>query len=109
MLFRRDGMWYCMLAHAMNTGQVGTMEDLLWLWVPMFQGCGKHKYAAHLGKFLRDLRSVYPPRLSHVIRLHWLCNPTGTAEGFSGVDWLVERNNLYTKVCGVFGCQLNTK
>jgi hypothetical protein len=33
-----------------------------------------------------------------VIRLNWLCNPTGKAHAFRAVDWLVERNNLYTKV-----------
>ena len=48
LLFQHNGLWYCMLAHAMNTGAVGVMEDLLWLWVPMFSGCDKHKYAAHL-------------------------------------------------------------
>src|SRR5258708_8910345 len=47
-----DGMWYCMLAHAMNTGRVGTVEDLLWLWVPMFQDSRNHKYATHIAKFL---------------------------------------------------------
>lgn len=29
---------------------------------------------------------------------NWLCNPTGKADGFRGYDWLMERNNLYTKV-----------
>ncbi len=98
MLFRCDGLWYCMLVHAMNTGAIGTMEDLLWLWVPMFSGCGKHKYVAHLSKFLHNLHSVYPAHLAHVIQSHWVCNPSGQPDGFRGVDWLVEQNNLYTKV-----------
>ena len=29
---------------------------------------------------------------------NWLVNPTGKEDGFRGVDWLVELNNLYTKV-----------
>ncbi|KAG1815388.1 hypothetical protein EV424DRAFT_1325399, partial [Suillus variegatus] len=33
-----------------------------------------------------------------IIRLNWLCNPTGKVFKFRPVDWLVERNNLYTKV-----------
>src|SRR5260370_38888352 len=77
LLFWRDGLWYSMLAHAMNTGAIGTMEDLLWLWVLMFSGCGKHKYAAHLAKFLHNLHSIYPTCLTHVIRCHWVCNPSG--------------------------------
>jgi hypothetical protein len=27
-----------------------------------------------------------------------LCNPTGTNSRFRAIDWLVEHNNLYTKV-----------
>ena len=98
LLFQRDGSWYGMLVHAMNTGAIGAMEYLLWLWVLMFSGCGKHKYAAHLAKFLCNLHSIYPARLAHVIRCHWVCNPSGRPDGFRGVDWLIEQNNLYTKV-----------
>ena len=32
---------------------------------------------------------------------NWLINPTGKSLGCRGVDWLVELNNLYTKV--IFG------
>jgi hypothetical protein len=35
---------------------------------------------------------------SEVIRNNWLVNPTGKPDGFCGADWLVELNNLYTKV-----------
>ena len=98
MLFNRDGLLYVLLVLASNTGAVGLMKDLLWAWVPMFRACGKHKYAIHLSKFLRDLRDMYPSRLGRTIEMHWLCNPSGTPEGFRGVDWWVELNNLYTKV-----------
>jgi len=97
-LFNWDAALYTLLALALNTGAVGLMEDLLWVWVPMFLACGKHKYTMHLSKFLWDLCDTYPERLSHIIQMHWLCNPKGTPDGFRGVDWLVELNNLYTKV-----------
>ena len=77
------------------------MQDLLWHWVPMFLACGKHKYAMHLSKFLQDLYSAYPHQLVHAIEMNWLCNPAGKSDGFQGVDWLVELNNLYTKVIPV--------
>ncbi|KAG1896135.1 uncharacterized protein F5891DRAFT_959147, partial [Suillus fuscotomentosus] len=32
------------------------------------------------------------------IRMNLLCNPSGHALAFRAVDWVVERNNLYTKV-----------
>ena len=98
-LFNWDTALYMLLALASNTGTVGLMEDLLWVWVPMFLVCGKHKYVTQLLKFLWDLHDTYPERLSHIIQMHWLCNPKGTPDGFRGVDWLVELNNLYTKVC----------
>src|SRR6266571_3470043 len=30
--------------------------------------------------------------------MNMLCNPTGKPNAFQPIDWLVERNNLYTKV-----------
>jgi hypothetical protein len=35
---------------------------------------------------------------SEVIWNNWLVNPTGKPDSFHGADWLVELNNLYTKV-----------
>ena len=99
MLFNQDGLMYTLLALASNMGTVGLMKDLLWLWIPVFLACRKHKYTTHLSKFLCDLHDTYPERLSRVIQLHWLCNPKGTPDGFRGIDWWVELNNLYTKVC----------
>ncbi|KAH9176467.1 hypothetical protein EDB89DRAFT_2112841 [Lactarius sanguifluus] len=48
--------------------------------------------------FMKNLHEVYPPALSHLVRMNLLCNPTGKPNAFHPVDWLVERNNLYTKV-----------
>ena len=47
---------------------------------------------------LLELHYIYTPELRNVILRNWLCNPTGKLGQFRGVDWLVERNNLYTKV-----------
>ncbi|KAH8978523.1 hypothetical protein EDB92DRAFT_1770604, partial [Lactarius akahatsu] len=43
---------------------------------------------------------------SHIIQMNILCNPTGKPNVFQPVDWLVEQNNLYTKVIYA-GCGLN--
>ncbi|KXN85444.1 hypothetical protein AN958_11248 [Leucoagaricus sp. SymC.cos] len=50
--------------------------------------------------FKADGQQVTADNSSHeqIIRMNWLCNLTGKNDGFRGVDWLVERNNLYTKV-----------
>jgi hypothetical protein len=39
--------------------------------------------------------------------MNMLCNPTGKPNAFRPVDWLVERNNLYTKVsCVAWLCEM---
>ena len=88
-------MLYALFVLASNTGSIGLMKDLLWVWVPIFLACGKHKYVTHLSKFLQDLCNAYPQRLSDIIEKHWLCNPKGTPDRFRGVDWWVELDNLY--------------
>ena len=52
MLFNWDAVLYTLLALASNMGSIGLMKGLLWLWVPIFLACGKHKYATHLSSFL---------------------------------------------------------
>lgn len=97
LLFNRDALCYRILSHAMDHGAISLVEDILAVWVPIFKGCKKHKYASHLKNFLICLKN-YPPPLARAIRLNWLCNPTGAKDGFRAIDWLVELNNLYIKV-----------
>lgn len=47
---------------------------------------------------MTDVHFVYPDNLKQAVRYNWLCNPSGKQLGFRGVDWLLERNNLLTKV-----------
>ena len=82
LLFNCDIVWYCAMDHAMKMGAIGAMEEILWIWVPIFLRCRKHKYSMHLAKFLCNLWDVYPPQLARMIHLHWLCNPTGAINGF---------------------------
>ncbi|KAF8327241.1 uncharacterized protein EI90DRAFT_2928892 [Cantharellus anzutake] len=44
-LFNCDTMYYRILVHAVNYGMVDIIVDVLSFWVPVFQACGKHKYA----------------------------------------------------------------
>ncbi|KAF8333484.1 uncharacterized protein EI90DRAFT_2916867 [Cantharellus anzutake] len=97
LLFNRDTMYYHILVHAMNHGMVDVIIDVLLFWVPIFQACGKHKYATYLSNFIFKLRH-YPLPLQEAIMRSWLCNPAGKGGGFRAIDWLVELMNLYTKV-----------
>ncbi|KZV82700.1 hypothetical protein EXIGLDRAFT_626678 [Exidia glandulosa HHB12029] len=96
-LFLREGLLYDDLGHATTYGHIGRVEENLAHWIPIFAAVGKHKYATALAHFLTNLRHVYPPPMSRAIRLNWLCNPTGRADGFRAVDWLVELNNMMQK------------
>ena len=84
--------------YSIRHGDVGRMETCFIKWIPIFRGTGKHKYAHMLLEFLLDVHFLYPPPLRKIIRYNWLCNPKGTEDGFRGVDWLLELNNLLTKV-----------
>ncbi|KAH7904695.1 hypothetical protein BJ138DRAFT_1018767 [Hygrophoropsis aurantiaca] len=96
-LRNRDELLYIDLSQAMNAGDVGRVEASFLPWIYVFFSTGKHKYGAQINKFLTHLNYVYPPNLSRIIRLNMLCNPTGKSGAFRAIDWLVERNNLYTK------------
>ncbi|PCH39771.1 hypothetical protein WOLCODRAFT_88293 [Wolfiporia cocos MD-104 SS10] len=85
------------LSYALNAGDIGHVETCFILWAFIFKGCGKHKYATHLIRFLYDLHYVYPHGLSHAVQMNILCNPTGKPFHYHAIDWLVEHNNLYTK------------
>ncbi|KAJ7582032.1 hypothetical protein C8J56DRAFT_793049 [Mycena floridula] len=97
-LRNRDELLYVDMCHAMNAGDIGRVEASFLPWIHMFKATGKHKYASQMLKFMLNLKYRYPPGLSEIIRLNWLVNTTGKPHAFRGVDWLVELNNLYTKV-----------
>ncbi|KAI9455461.1 hypothetical protein BJY52DRAFT_1121970 [Lactarius psammicola] len=97
-LRNRDYLLYADLCNAINSGDIGRVESSFLPWIYMFCGTGKHKYASQLARFMRNLHDIYPPELSRIVRMNALCNPTGKPNAFRPVDWLVERNNLYTKV-----------
>ncbi|KAG1748997.1 uncharacterized protein EDB91DRAFT_1235536 [Suillus paluster] len=81
-LRNRDQLLYVDLCQAMNAGDICQVEACFLLWIYIFYATGKHKYAAQINKFSINLQYVYPKDLCHII----------------SVDWLVEQNNLYTKV-----------
>ncbi|KAJ6578606.1 hypothetical protein B0H10DRAFT_1836287 [Mycena sp. CBHHK59/15] len=93
--------YFCLyeeMSFAMNYGDIGRVETLFPPWIYIFKATGKHKYAAHMVKFMTDVHFVYPPPLRHAIRYNMLPNPTGEEGKCRGVDWVVEQMiNLPTK------------
>ncbi|KAJ3551068.1 hypothetical protein NMY22_g24 [Coprinellus aureogranulatus] len=85
------------ITHAMNYGDIGRLETCFMPWAFIFQGCGKHKYAAELVRYLHNVHFVYPEGLKKAIRYIILCNPTEKEGRWRAIDWIVEHNNLYIK------------
>ncbi|EJF63965.1 hypothetical protein DICSQDRAFT_145419 [Dichomitus squalens LYAD-421 SS1] len=86
------------LSYAMNAGDIGRLESLLALWIPLFRAAGKHKYGNYTLRFMHDLFKIYPEGLRQAIRMNILVNPTGRPHEFRAVDWVIELLNLLIKV-----------
>ena len=52
------------ISYALNAGDIGRVETCFMPWSFIFQGCGKHKYAAELRRYLENVHFVYPKGLS---------------------------------------------
>lgn len=51
------------LTYAMNHGDIGRVEACFLPWMSIFAGCGKHKYAAELRRYLEDVHFRFPEGL----------------------------------------------
>ncbi|KAG5222097.1 ATP-dependent RNA helicase [Salix suchowensis] len=51
------------LSYGMNHGDIDRIESCFVPWIMIFAGCGKHKYAAELQRYLEDVHFCYPPGL----------------------------------------------
>lgn len=59
LLLQEYFLLYEELTYSMNEGDIGRLESSFMSWVYIFRGCGKHKYATQLVKYLRDLHFKY--------------------------------------------------
>lgn len=64
-LRRRYFLLYEEMSYAMNFGDIGRVETLFVPWIYIFLGCGKHKYAAEMRRYLKNIHFVYPKRLRY--------------------------------------------
>jgi hypothetical protein len=54
------------ISHMLNYGDIGRVEACFMPWAFIFQGCGKHKYAAEMQGYLRNVHFIYPEGLKCV-------------------------------------------
>jgi hypothetical protein len=50
---------YEQMSFALNMGDIGRVETLFLPWMYIFQGCGKHKYAAEMKRYLENVHFIY--------------------------------------------------
>ena len=62
------------LSHAMNYSDIGRVEDSFIPWIYIFRGCGKHKYATEMKRYLENIHFVYPEGLKYTGLLQRLSN-----------------------------------
>lgn len=117
-LFNHDGLFYIELVHAVRTGDIGRVVNVLKMWMIMMRTKKTMpKYADAIFKTLGCV-TTYPEKLRygshtsiHIIVqntyyqhrkffLHnWLVNVTGQPNCFKEVDLLQEHQNFWAKVC----------
>ena len=51
------------ISYMMNHSDIGWVESLFMPWIFIFWGCGKHKYAAEVRRYLENVHFVYPEGL----------------------------------------------
>ena len=67
MLREANFLLYEEISHGLNHGDIGRVESCFMPWALIFAGCGKHKYAAEMRRYLEDLHFVYPESLRCVV------------------------------------------
>lgn len=66
-LFHQQCLLYEETIYAMDHGDIGRLEETFLPWIHFFAGCGKHKYAAEMTRYLENVHFRYPKPLRYVI------------------------------------------
>ncbi|KAF8168692.1 hypothetical protein BJ912DRAFT_934240 [Pholiota molesta] len=69
------------ISHAMNFGDIGRVETCFLPWMLIFAGCGKHKYATEMRRYLENVHFLYPEGI------HPLFQKSHSDEYFVQSDW----------------------
>ncbi|KAG8728773.1 hypothetical protein FRC12_021505 [Ceratobasidium sp. 428] len=97
----RDLLQYYSVRKAIQTGNVGWLEDLLPNLVVYFKGCERHNYAQELAEAMQWMHHEATPEMRDAIRDHvWLVNTSGQPNAFYECDRLQEFNNGKQKQFG---------
>ncbi|KAF4611552.1 hypothetical protein D9613_004492 [Agrocybe pediades] len=98
-MWNRDVLQYIALDHAIRSGDVGLMENILPHLFLRFIGGGNGKYANEILELLQGLHREWTPEVSNFVRHHcWVVNSSGKPSKFCAVDQAQEHNIKDIKV-----------
>jgi hypothetical protein len=69
-MWNRDILQYVILGQAIQSGDIGLMEDMLVTLLFRFSGGGNGKYAVEVLELLQNLHREYPAELRYIIRVN---------------------------------------
>ncbi|KLO10215.1 hypothetical protein SCHPADRAFT_999732 [Schizopora paradoxa] len=97
-LFNSDALTLREFQHAVRTGDIGRVVNVLTFWLLAFRGTGSMpKYADMLFRTLMRLKYM-DPTLREAFLMSWLVNVTGKPGRFKAVDLLQEHQNFWAKI-----------
>ncbi|KAF8211168.1 hypothetical protein K438DRAFT_1958305 [Mycena galopus ATCC 62051] len=95
-LYNRDALFYVEFTHAIKTGDIGRVLNVLSIWMVMMRSPKTMpRYADAMFETLVRIRS-FPPKELYLV--NWLVNLTGKIFGFKPVDLLQEHQNFWAKI-----------
>ncbi|KAG9085727.1 hypothetical protein FS749_004201 [Ceratobasidium sp. UAMH 11750] len=90
----RDLLQYYSVRSAIQSGNVGWLEDLIPNLLVYFKGRENYNYALELAEAMQWMYHEASPEMRAAVRDHtWLVNTSGRPDGFYESDWLQEFNN----------------
>ncbi|KAJ7730237.1 hypothetical protein DFH07DRAFT_756359 [Mycena maculata] len=102
-LYNCDALFYIEFTHAIKTGDIGRVLNVLAIWMVMMRSPKTMpRYADAMFETLVRIKS-FPPKLRQVFfpelyLMNWLVNLTGRLFGFKPVDLLQEHQNFWAKI-----------
>ena len=93
------------ISHAMNVGDIGWVELCFLPWMMIFAGCGKHKYATEMQRYLENVHFIYPKKLRFDLPLLDLCQTHDSIQSCNSNEYPLQPYRKARGIsCSGLGC-----
>ncbi|KAF8130337.1 hypothetical protein EV363DRAFT_1584323 [Boletus edulis] len=97
-ILTRDLLYVLELVHATSAGDFGRIEDILGNLAMIFRGAGSNNYCSEILHFLYNLKKVWTPEFSDIMRDNMLVNLTGIEGHCMPIDLNIEHLIKFLKL-----------